>query len=134
MKKMKNMATVSVVLAALAASVGLAAPARAHPQVMLGSREVGYLSDHDTIEVDTRWVFREIRLCVYRHAVEFRDLDVVFANGARQDVPVRRVIPKGECTRWIDLNGTARRIDKVRMYYATFAISAPRAQVRLFAR
>ncbi|HHL22392.1 MAG TPA: DUF2541 family protein [Aliiroseovarius sp.] len=125
----------AVLLIALASLVSLAAPASAHsPQVLLGTREVGYLSDHDTIDVNTRRVFRQIRVCVYRHAVEFRDLDIVFGNGGRQDVAVRRVIPKGDCTRWIDLNGPVRWIDKIKFNYATFAVRSPRAMVKVYAR
>ncbi len=124
-----------VLLIALASLVSLATPVFAHsPQVLLGSREVGYLSDRDTVDVNTRRIFSQIRVCVYRHAVEFRDLDIVFGNGGRQDVAVRRVIPKGDCTRWIDLNGPVRRIDKIKFNYATFAVRSPRALVKVYGR
>ena len=45
------------------------------------------------------------------------DLDVRFANGGHQDVPVRSLLRAGSCTRNIDLNGRDRNISSISVVY-----------------
>ena len=66
-------------------------------------------------------------------AVHFIDLDVRFAKGGAQDVPVRAVIRPGQCTRAIDLVGDDRNITAVHMVYeANTRRRGVGAQIRLF--
>ncbi len=55
--------------------------------------------------------YRQIKLCVYRNPVYFRDLRINFRNGGHQDVSIRSRINADECTRVIDLEGRARDIN-----------------------
>jgi hypothetical protein len=103
----------------------------------LGAREVNFRTDRDTIPVtvaDGR--FRKIRLRVRGNAVEFLDVSVVFADGSRQDVPVRAVIAEGGATRVIDLVGEARVIRDVVFTYrvATERPARGRAEVVLWGK
>lgn len=119
-------------LAALALVAGGAAPAAADD--FLGSRTVAYLSEWDAIEVPGSTVYTAIRLCVADHAVQFTDLNVIYANGGHDDLPVRLVVPAGECTRWIDLRGGRRDVARVTMRYDTWGNAGPRATISVFGR
>ena len=117
---------------AMAISATLVAPANA--ETVLGSRKVAYKSETDVIPVPGKKRFRAVRLCVSNHAVRFRDVDVVFGNGGRDDKAVRRVIPAGECTRWMDLRGGARNIRRIVLRYDTYGDKGARAVVTAFGR
>jgi hypothetical protein len=121
---------VATLLSAIAA-----APAMAQADwVALGSRTVADHGERDTISGRGDGRFTKIRLCVERRAVRFFDLDVVFANGGRQDVPVRARIGAGQCTRVIDLKGRERNIRQVVMKYETARAHGPQAVVTVYGR
>lgn len=84
---------------------------------LLGSRDVADRVDRDTIPVAGGRQFERIRICVSQRPVHFIDLDVRFANGGHQDVPVRAQVRAGQCTRAIDLTGDNRNIVSVAMVY-----------------
>ncbi len=118
-------------VAIAAASVATAAPAAAWD--LLGTRDVRDAVDRDTISLPGARRFERIRLCVYERPVHFIDVTVRFANGARQDVPVRARIRPGQCTRALDLVGDDRNITAVDMVYeANTPHRGVGAQVRLF--
>lgn len=118
-------------IASVAALVATATPALAWE--FLGTRDVRDAVDHDAITLPGKHQFSRIRLCVYQRPVHFIDLDVRFANGGTQDVPVRAVIRPGQCTRAIDLVGDDRNISAVHMVYeANTRRRGVGAQIRLF--
>ena len=117
----------AVLLAGVSAS-----PAAA--ETLLGSRKVAYLSETDVIPVPGKQRFEAIRLCVARHAVRLRDVDVVYGNGAKDDIPFRRIIGAGECTRWADLRRRRRNIARIILRYDTFGNAGPRAVVTAYGR
>jgi hypothetical protein len=101
-------------------ATGLAASLPAPPAFsweLLGSRDVADRVDRDSIAVEGNRRFDRIRLCVSERPVHFIDLDVRFANGGHQDVPVRAQIRAGQCTRSIDLTGDNRNVASVAMVY-----------------
>jgi len=100
----------------------------------LGERVVNYGSEKDTILVPGAKKYRSVQLCVKVHAVRFRDVDAVFGNGGRQDFKLRRVIGKGECTRWINLRGPKRNITKIVLRYDTYGNAGPKARVIAYGR
>ena len=102
-------------LAAGAAFAATATPALAWE--LLGTRGVRDAVDHDAINLPGDRKFDRIRICVYGRPVHFIDVNVHFANGSVQDVPVRAVIRPGQCTRVIDLVGTDRNISSVHFVY-----------------
>jgi hypothetical protein len=63
--------------------------------------------------------------------LRLRDFDIRFANGGRQDVNTRAVLPAGRCTRAIDLRGNSRDIDSVRLRYEPMRRSVARPVVRV---
>ena len=86
--------------------------------VKLGSKAVSDRVETDTIVVTrARGDFTAIKLKVTKRAVEFRDLEIRFANGDVQDVRLRRVIPKGGESRAIDLEGRDRVIRSIVLHY-----------------
>lgn len=100
---------------------------------LLGARDVRDAVDHDTIVVEGARRFDHIRLCVAEHPVHFIDLDIRFANGGHQDVPVRATIRPGQCTRNIDLEGDDRNITAVNLVYeANTRRRGVHATVRLY--
>ena len=114
------------VMVGLALAAIVATPASAE---LLGTRVVAYGSETDVIRVPGATRYSAIKICVYDQAVRFRDLDVVYANGGRDDLPLRRVIPAGDCTRWIDLRGGRRDIRRIVLNYETWGDSGPRAKI-----
>jgi hypothetical protein len=103
-----------------------------------GWRTAGYTRvdgrDSDTIRLPGFTRQREIRLCSMNSPLRLRDFDVRFANGARQDVNTRAVLPAGRCTRAVDLRGNRRDIDSVRLRYEPIARVAMRPVVRVQVR
>ena len=103
-----------------------------------GWRTIGYTRvdgrDSDTIHLAGVTRQREIRLCAMSSPLRLRDFDVRFANGTRQDVDTRAVLPAGRCTRAVDLRGNRRDIDSVRLRYEPIARVAMRPVVRVQVR
>ena len=86
---------------------------------LIGTRDVSFRADRDTIFARGNDRYRQVMVCVYRQPVRVLDLDVRFANGGHQDLSVRNVIGAGQCTRAIDLNGQRRDIRSVSIAYKT---------------
>jgi hypothetical protein len=85
----------------------------------LGCRKVSFIGkDRDVIKVGRKeGRFRAIRLKARGNDVEMLDLKVVYANGAPDDIPVRKRIRAGSQTGPLDLKGRDRAIDSVEMVY-----------------
>jgi hypothetical protein len=120
--------------AATLAVIAGSAVSQAAEWVELGSRAVKHEFDRDTISGRGEGTFTKIKLCVERRAVHFYDLDVQFANGGNQDIPVRSRINPGECTRVIDLRGGERHIRQIVMKYETIREHGPQAIVTVYGR
>lgn len=107
---------------------------------LLGTRQVDFFAERDTVFAHRRDRYRQVKVCAYRQPVRIYDLDVRFRNGANQDVPVRAVLYPGQCTRAIDLYGHARDIRSVSFVYRSIGghpyggrLNRP-AVVQLYAR
>jgi hypothetical protein len=136
-------------LAGALLALGLAAPAMAHGYgpvahypggyaswELIGTRNVSFRIERDTIFAHGHDGHRQIKVCAYRQPVRLFDLDVRFRNGGHQDVPVRAVLYPGQCTRAIDLVGHRRDIRTVSFVYRSlpgFRHYRP-AVVQVFAR
>jgi hypothetical protein len=85
----------------------------------LGCRKVSFIGkDRDVIKVGRKeGRFRAIRLKARGNDVEMLDLKVIYANGAPDDIPVRKHIRAGSQTGPLDLKGRDRAIDSVEMVY-----------------
>ena len=103
-----------------------------------GWRTIGYSRvdgrDRDTIYAPGFTRQREVRLCALNAPLRLRDFDVRFANGRRQDVNTRAVLPAGRCTRAVDLRGNRRDIESVRLRYEPILRTRDRPIVRVQVR
>lgn len=120
----------ALVTAALLAAAALPAAA----DTFLGARVVADHAETDVIEANANQLHQEVRICVSGRAIHFRDLDIVFENGGRQDASVRALIAPGHCTRWIDLRGPARNIGRIVLRYDALVNAGPQPIVTAFAR
>lgn len=103
---------------AAAAALVVALPAQAQQWVLLGTRAVDTVVDHDTIPVTAGLgTFRRLQLKVTGNGLFVYDLDLLYGNGATDDIPIRLHIPQGGQTRVIDLRGGARVITSIGMTY-----------------
>ena len=132
----------TLILAAATAGSTLVAMAPADAQQWRwndrGWRTIGYTQvdgrDSDTIRLPGITRQREIRLCSMNAPLRLRDFDIRFANGGRQDINARAVLPAGRCTRAIDLRGNRRDIETVRLRYEPFRRGYQRPVVRIQVR
>jgi len=115
----------------------LAGPANATDDewVVLGTRTVDVLLDHDVIPVTiAEGVFDAIKLTVRDRGIEVLDLKVHYGSGKVHDVAVRLFIDDGGETRVIDLPGGVRIISKVELTYRTRSRSPGKAVIQLLGR
>jgi len=129
-----------VLAATAAATIAAAAPASAQQWRWndSGWRTIGYTRvdgrDSDRIMLPGRTRQSAIRLCAMNAPLRLRDFDIRFANGARQDVNTRAVLPAGRCTRAVDLRGNRRDIESIRLRYDPIVRTAYRPVVRVQVR
>jgi hypothetical protein len=124
-----------IALAASALAIGLApAVSPADDWQIIGTRDVTDRIDTDEIFVEGHRLFDRIKICVRRHPVQIYDVDIYFHNGGHQDVEVRSVIGKGDCTRVIDLEGGQRDIQSIKLVYEETSRMARHATVVVWAQ
>jgi len=101
----------------------------------VGSKEVDYKVDHDTLNV-TGWKgdFRRIRIGVTRAPVKFFRVVITYGNGATEEIPVRSLIKAGGFTNVKDLRGGERVIKKVDFWYESESLNRQKALVTLYGR
>lgn len=101
----------------------------------LGSQKVGFVTDRDQIRVGRKdGDFSKIKLVVKGNDVEFKDVDVVYGNGQRDDIRIRNRIRAGGETRAIDLKGGERFIRRVEFVYKSRPSFKGQATVELWGR
>jgi hypothetical protein len=101
--------------------------------VELGCRRVSLADrDRDTIDVGKRegW-YRAIRLRAEGNDVEVMRVEVVYGNGAPDELDVRRVIRDGRRSETIDLKGSEKTIDQIHLVYRR--LNEERGQTRVCA-
>lgn len=128
-----NAKTLTAGFGLLTAAALLAQPAAAQGRwELLGTRQVGFMVDRDTVSGRGQGRFTVIRICVANNAVQFRDIEVVYANGERQQVAINAHLRPGQCTPNLDLRGEARRIDQVNLVYSAVPNFRGRASVSVY--
>jgi len=99
---------------------------------LLGELAVSDVAEQDVLTVPGNRPYSQIRLCAYRKPVRVFGLNVRFANGARQALPLRRFVQVGDCTRAVTFaRGDVRA---VQIAYRAENFGVMRARVRVFAR
>jgi hypothetical protein len=64
--------------------------------IRLGERHVGFLTDHDKIEVGRfEGRFKRLKLIIRRNDIELNRIKVIFGNGQVEDAEFHRVIREG---------------------------------------
>jgi hypothetical protein len=100
---------------------------------LLGEKKVGRDLDHDTIHVTrSEGLFRRLRLDVERSGVRIAELRVRYANGDVDSLPVKEHVASGRSTRAIDLEGTARAIREIEIWYETRTGADDKAVVKVY--
>ncbi len=89
----------------------------------LGCKSVGFLIDRDILNVNSRELYRALRLRSKGFPIEMIDLGVTYSNGQRDVFRVNQTIPAGGFTGPIDLRGERRRIGSVELVYQTKVLS-----------
>lgn len=93
-------------------------PALGAEDVVLGTRTVNLIYDHDHLHVGlVRGLFTRARLEVGGNGIFIQNLTVNFVNAEHAELAVRSFIPAGGRTRNIDLPGTARAIRSIDITY-----------------
>lgn len=124
----------TLAIAAFAAAAPLAAQSGQGRWDLLGELTVADGAEQDILSVPGSRTYSQLRLCAQRKSVRVFGLDVRFANGARQALPVRRLVLAGDCTRPLTVAGGNRNISAVRIAYWAENFGVTRARVRVFAR
>jgi hypothetical protein len=101
---------------------------------LLGKKRVGFETDRDVVHVGRReGRFDRLKLKVSRNGIKIRKLRVIYGNGERDRLHIRRYIRAGEETRPLELRGRhGRRIDRIEMVYRSGRRGERRAVVRIF--
>lgn len=131
MKKLTILVFFSLLLTGGATIVNAAQP---NSWQLIGERSVTDRVDHDVIKVTrARGQWSAVKFVVRKHAVQFRGVRVVYANGTTQSIALRNVIPAGGESRVIDLVGDNRTIQRVEMRYDAQSLGG-KAVVKVFGR
>lgn len=114
-------------------ALSFALPSLADSWKLLGSKTANYSSEYDVIPVHAdEGAFRRVKFVVRGAAVSFDRAVVIYGNGGRKVLPIRKEIPRGGQTVQFDLEGGKRIIREVRMYYKTRPGHARRANVQVW--
>ncbi|WP_395330272.1 hypothetical protein WBP06_17420 [Novosphingobium sp. BL-8H] len=89
------------------------------PWLFLGARNIASGTEHETVEVTSERLLRQLQFCVFNTPLRLETLSIQFEDGQRQEVPVQERIVAGGCTRAIDLTGASRRVRAVDLTYGS---------------
>jgi hypothetical protein len=130
---MRRLAASLFTILSLTLLLPTAAQAGPRGWTLLGERRVSDAVDHDTLVVSAaRGDFHRLQLRVLDRAVQFRHVVVHFANGDRQELELREVIPAGGRSRVIDLAGGDRVIRTIELRYDAQSLAGRAARVRVY--
>jgi hypothetical protein len=93
------------------------APPAAAQWVEIACKNVGLLGDRDNVAVDTRDLYRALRLRSANYDIEMADLTVRYGSGGRDKYVIRQLIPSGGRIGPIELRGERRRISELEFVY-----------------
>jgi len=103
--------------------------------VLLGTREVNFGIDRDTIDLPpARQPVRQLIVVARLNPIEVYNVRVEFANGGSFDSPSAARLFPGRDRIFIDLPGDARRVREVAFRYRKLNNAARRAVVELWGR
>lgn len=125
----------ALAVAGLLVATSLVTPAHAEDNwELLGSREVAFKDESDTIEVTAKeGRFVAIQFKVEDGNLEMYDIKVVFGNDESYSPEVKHEFKEGSRSRQIDLPGEARVIRKVEFWYKS-RLREGKATVNLYGK
>lgn len=109
-------------------------PAMAGEWKKFGEATVNLLRERDEIRVNDLKPYDYIKLKVHRQGVEFKRAIVVFGNGTRHELPIRKFIPAGGETIPLRLPRGDRLIRKIVLEYKTRTGAGERAMVSFYGK
>lgn len=85
----------------------------------------------DRIEIPGEKKYGKLRICLFKTALDMKQLVIAFHNGTEQRIAINRSISADNCTSNLDLEGKGRQIDAVELTFAkTVAGSEPEVVVQ----
>lgn len=85
----------------------------------------------DRIEIPGDKKYGKLRICLFKAALDMKQLAIAFHNGTEQRIAINRSIGADNCTSNLDLEGKGRQIDAVELTFAkTVAGSEPEVVVQ----
>ncbi len=105
---------------------------RARQPQLLGSRQVTFRAEKDTIVAAHQGTFRRLQLRVSGSPLEMYNVRVTFGDGSRFSPNTRLVFTQGAWSRVLDLPGRARRIRKIEFWYRSRGVRSGRANIQVF--
>ena len=113
--------SLTLMIAVVFATLISAGTSYARDWVKLGDRHVGFISDHDTVEVGKHeGRFKRLRLAVKDNDIELTSVKVIFGNGASEVLPFHERIRAGGESPAIDLKTAwkdGRFIRSIELHY-----------------
>ena len=129
---MKLFITLCLLVTSFATSCSPSLPVTANQWESLGTRTVDYKVDRDEIIVTRKdGTFRKIQVKVESGRLNIHRCTVVFGDGTKQNVSLKKDFRAGQSSRIIDLEGGSRVIKKVVFVYDTKNWKAKKAKIRL---
>lgn len=100
----------------------------------IGDKIANYSVDRDVLPVTGNDVFTKIKLHVTDAPLNMHDMDIVFENGDKQNVPLRNNFAQGSWSRIIDLPGNTRHIRKIEFVYDTKNVGRGKARIAVWGK
>jgi hypothetical protein len=101
---------------------------------LIGSREVDFKAERDTISAKSKGTFRQLRLLVKGGSIELNDMVVTFGNGEKFSPPLRHRFDEKSSSRIIDLPGERRNIRRIDFRYRSTDRREGKAVVQVYGR
>jgi len=100
---------------------------------IIGTQTVNKTGDRDNFRPSGRDSYTALKVRAMRNTVTINRMTIVYENGQRQDIPLRRTMRDGEESRVINLS-YRRRIDRIEFYYKSRDLFGGRGQIQVWAR
>jgi hypothetical protein len=101
----------------------------------LGSRDVDFRGDHDTVEVGrSEGRFKELQIRVKGAPIEISNMVVTFGNDEKFSPKLAYRFAEGSGTRTIDLPGERRTIKRIDFKYRSISRREGKGRVEVYAR
>jgi hypothetical protein len=132
---MKKQVLSIMILVIMLSGIPVALSAQQIPEraTLLGEMNVRFRAEADVLTLRADGLHRRIILEAVGNSVEIDSVVLVYANGQRDEIPIRQVIGEGTRTRTIDLPGGARNIRRIEFIYTSRGgIRNRRATLRVY--